>query len=73
MWPAAVAYAISIHTQALERPTHRPPLHHALYSIDTLREHMDMTESPLDFADIESTLGVGVAILTEALWPAGRS
>jgi hypothetical protein len=58
-------------TQALERPSRRPPLQHALDSIDTLREYMDPTESPLDFDDITSTLVVGVEILTESLWPEG--
>lgn len=73
VWPAAVAYAISMHTQALERPDQRLPLWHALDSIDTLQEHMDLTESPLDFDDVESTLEVGALVITEALWPAGSS
>ena len=69
MWPAAVAYAISLHTQAAERRTHRPPLQHLFGSFDSLRDHLALIDSPLDFDDIESTLGVGIETILEALWP----
>ena len=63
------AYAISLHTQAVERPAHRPPLQHLFGSFDSLRDHLMLIDSPLDFDDIESTLGVGIEVITEALWP----
>jgi len=69
VWPAAVAYAISLHTQAVERPAHRPPLQHLLGSFDSLRDHLALIDSPPDFDDIETTLGVGIEIITGALWP----
>ena len=69
VWPAAVAYAISLHTQAVERHGHRPPLQHLSGSFDSLRDHLTLIDSPLDFDDIESTLGVGVGVIVEALWP----
>jgi hypothetical protein len=69
VWPAAVAYAISLHTQAVERHGHRPPLQHLSGSFDSLRDHLTLIDSPLDFDDIESTLGVAVGVIVEALWP----
>jgi len=68
MWPAAVAYAISMHTQAAERRAHRPPLEHLFGSFDSLRDHLALIESPFDFDDIESTLTVGIETIVEALW-----
>lgn len=70
VWPAAVAYAVSLHTQAVERPTHRPPLQHLIGSFDALREHLNLIGSPLDFDDIEATLGVGIEVITDTLWVA---
>jgi hypothetical protein len=69
IWPAAVAYADSLHTQAVERPAHRPPLQHLLGSFDSLPEHLTLIDSTLDFDDIETTLSVGVEAITETLWP----
>jgi hypothetical protein len=69
VWPAAVAYAISLHTQAVERPAHRPPLQHLPGSFDALRDHLDLIGSPLGFDGIESTLTAGIEVLTETLWP----
>jgi hypothetical protein len=69
VWPAAVAYAICLQTQAEERPCHRPPLQHLPGSFDELREHLTLIDSVLDFDDIESTVGVGIEAVTEALWP----
>jgi hypothetical protein len=69
VWPAAVAYAIAFHTQAAERPGHRPPLQHVFGSFDALRDHLPIMGSDLDADDIESTLGVSVQAITEALWP----
>jgi hypothetical protein len=40
-----------------------------LGSFDSLRDHLDLIDSPLDFDDIEAILDVGVEVLTEALWP----
>jgi hypothetical protein len=69
VWPAAVAYAISFVAQAGERPAHRPPLQHLTGSFDSLRDHLRLIGSRLDFDDIESTLSVGVEVIIEALWP----
>jgi hypothetical protein len=69
VWPAAVAYAISFVAQAGERPAHRPPLQHLTGSFDSLRDHLTLIGSRLDFDDIESTLSVGVEVIIEALWP----
>ncbi|MBM0277014.1 hypothetical protein [Micromonospora tarensis] len=69
IWPAAVAYAISLRTQATERSAHRPPLQHLFGSFDSLHEHLALIESPLDFDDIESALGVGIETVLDALWP----
>jgi hypothetical protein len=69
VWPAVVAYAIGLYTQAVERPTCRPPLQHLLGSFDTLRDHLDLVDSPLDYDDVEPTLHVGIEVLTETLWP----
>lgn len=66
---AAVAYAISLHTQAVERRAHRPPLQHLPGSFESLRDHLALIGSTLDFDDIESTLGVGIEVITGALWP----
>jgi hypothetical protein len=69
IWPAAVAYAVSFCAQAVERAAHRPPLQHLLGSFDSLRDHLTLIDSPLDFDDIESTLGVGIDTITSELWP----
>jgi hypothetical protein len=70
VWPAAVAYAIAFHTQAAERPGHRPPLQHLFGSFDAFRDHLPLIGSDLDADDIESTLVVGVQAVIETLWPA---
>jgi hypothetical protein len=31
--------------------------------------HLRHIDNPLDFDDIETTLGVGIEVITEALWP----
>lgn len=69
VWPAVVAYAVSFCAQAVERPAHRPPLQHLLGSFDSLRDHLTLIGSGLAFDDIESTLGVGIDVITAALWP----
>jgi CRP-like cAMP-binding protein len=56
-------------SQAGERPAHRPPLQHLLGSFDSLRDHLTLIDSRLDFGDIESTLGVSIEAITETLWP----
>jgi hypothetical protein len=67
VWPAAVAYAVSMTTQAAERPQHRPPLEHLLGSFDSLPDHLRLMGSSVDFNDVESTISVGIEILTDAL------
>jgi len=67
VWPAAVAYAVSMTTQAAERPRHRPPLQHLPGSFDALHDHLTLLDVALDIGDIESTLGVGIDIITQAL------
>lgn len=69
MWPVAVAYAVSLQTQAVERVQHRAPLEHLLGSFDALRDHLTLVESALDFDDVESALSVGITVISEALWP----
>ncbi len=69
VWPAAVAYAVSMTTQAAERPRHRPPLQHLPGSFDSLQDHLRLLDVALDIGDVESTLGVGIDIITQALDP----
>jgi hypothetical protein len=47
------------------------PLRHLADSFDSLRDHLTLIDSPLDFDfdDIQSTLDVGIEVITEALWP----
>jgi len=67
VWPAAAAYAVSLATQATERPRHRPPLEHVLGSFDALPEHFGLAGSRLNVADVEATIGVGIEVITRAL------
>jgi hypothetical protein len=67
VWPAAVAYVISLHTQAARRPGHRAPLEQLSGSFDSLPDHLTLIDSPLDIDDIESTIDVGIQVITEAL------
>ncbi|EEP72345.1 hypothetical protein MCAG_02672 [Micromonospora sp. ATCC 39149] len=69
VWPAAVAYAVSLQTQAAERREHRPPLQHLAGSFDSLLDHLALMESPFDFDDIESTLSVSIETIIDVLWP----
>jgi hypothetical protein len=68
VWPAAVAYAISFRTQVLDRPSQRQHAEDVFDSLDTLRDHLDLVESTLDFYAVEMTVILGIEVVTEALW-----
>lgn len=71
LWPAVVAYAVALGTQAQERSGHRPPWHVLSDSFEpgTLSDHFEEMGSQLD-ADrlgVGFTLDVGVRTVAEVL------
>jgi hypothetical protein len=67
IWPALLAYVVAFTTQAAERPAHRAPLEHVVYSFDTFADHLGQLGSSLDDLDIQATLGVGLEAVGAAL------
>jgi hypothetical protein len=67
IWPAVLAYVVAFTTQAAERPAHRAPLEHVVYSFDTFADHLGQLGSSLDDLDIQSTLGAGLEVAAAAL------
>jgi hypothetical protein len=69
VWPAVLAYVVAFTTQAAERPRRRAPLEHVGYSFETftLKDHLDQLGSSLDVDDVESTLTVGLEMVSGAL------
>jgi hypothetical protein len=68
IWPAVIAYVVTLTTQAAERPSQRAPLTHVTYSFDTILDHLDQVDSSLDDdTDLKLTLGVGLEVVAAAL------
>ncbi|MEU9761844.1 hypothetical protein AB0D98_19275 [Streptomyces sp. NPDC047987] len=73
MWPAVVAYAVCLGTQAQERHRQRPPWHAVdRFAIDSLEDAFEQVGSDLSGADpgVYWTLTLGVKVVAGALgWP----
>ena len=72
LWPAVVAYAVCLGTQAQERPRRRAPWHAVdQFAIDSLEDAFEQVGSDLSGgADAYLTLTLGVEVVAEALgWP----
>ncbi|MEU8308954.1 hypothetical protein AB0C84_35870 [Actinomadura sp. NPDC048955] len=67
VWPALVAYVISMSTQAAERPDQRPPLQHLSGSFEMLPHYMREIGSDLNPDDVVSTLECGLELLPRLL------
>ncbi|WP_030237530.1 hypothetical protein [Streptomyces sp. NRRL S-350] len=76
LWPAVIAYVVTLGTQSQERPGHRPPWHVLSDSFEpgTLADHFAELGSGLDGRSLHVTftLEVGVRTVAEALgWTTG--
>ncbi|WP_225634658.1 hypothetical protein [Streptomyces solaniscabiei] len=71
LWPAVIAYAITLAAQEQERPGHRPPWHVLSDSFErgTLAGCFRQLGSSLDAQDLSVcfTLEVGLPVVAEAL------
>lgn len=65
LWPAVIAYTVSLHTQQAERPKHRNPWH-TLESFD-LREWVRELDPSLNYRVAETTLREGIPTVAAAL------
>lgn len=71
IWPAVIAYAVSMTTQAAERPEHRKPWH-VISSFDeaVLAGHFEVLGSELDpeaGLDVTFTLTIGIQVVSDVL------
>ncbi|MEY9839372.1 hypothetical protein [Streptacidiphilus sp. EB103A] len=73
LWPAVVAYAVCLGTQALERPGQRPPWHAVdQFAFDSLEDAFEQVSSNLadGIPGVYWTLTLGVEVVAAALgWP----
>lgn len=67
VWPALIAYVVTLLTQAAERPDQRPPLEHVSGSFDLLPDYMLEIGSDLNPDDVVSTLECGLELLPPLL------
>ncbi len=66
IWPAVIAYVVTLAGQAADRPAYRPSWH-VVESFDALPDHLHQLGTDLDLDHLHATLSVGLDIVPDIL------